>query len=206
MERPKMRIIGLTGGVATGKSTVARFFSDRGIIVIDADAISREAVLPGTPALQQIVENFGSGILFPDGILDRKALGAVVFANAEKRRLLESILHPAIKQLAEKKIRQAEQEGSRVVVYMAPLLIEAGASERVDEIWVVSTTEAVQLERLMARDKVSREEARRIIESQMPLAEKERFGRVVIDNSGTPEQTLSLLEEIMKKEINGSDK
>jgi dephospho-CoA kinase len=156
--------------------------------------------------LQRIVEKFGSGILLADSSLDRKALGTLVFADAEKRRQLESILHPAIKLIAEQKIRQAGEQGSRVVVYMAPLLIEAGASDRVDEIWVVSTTEAIQLERLMARDNISREEAKRIIESQMPLAEKERFGRVVIDNSGTPEQTLRLLEEIMQKEINGSDK
>jgi dephospho-CoA kinase len=201
-----MRIIGLTGGVATGKSSVARFLSERGITVIDADTIAREAVFPGTSALQSILEEFGSGILLPDGTLDRKALGAVVFSDGEKRHLLERILHPAIKQLAEQKIRQAGQEGSRVVIYMAPLLIEAGASDRVDEIWVVSTTETVQIERLMARDNISREEAKRIIESQMPLAEKERFGRIVIDNSGTEEQTMRLLEEIMQKELVNSDK
>lgn len=201
-----MRIIGLTGGVATGKSTVAGFFSDHGITVIDADAIAREAVLPGSSALLRIIEEFGPEILQPDGTLNRKKLGFIVFNNEEKRRLLESILHPAIKQLAESKIRQAEQEGERVVIYMAPLLIEAGVTDRVDEIWVVSTTEAVQLERLMARDNISREEARRIIESQMPLSEKERFGRVIIDNSGTLEETQGLLEELVQKEINGSDK
>lgn len=205
MRQDQMRIIGLTGGIATGKSTVARFFSERGIIVIDADALSREAVLPGTPALQRIIEAFGSEILLPDGSLDRKALGAVVFADAQKRRVLEEILHPAIKLLADDKIRQAGQAGSRLVVYMAPLLIEAGVSDRVDEIWVVSTTEEVQLERLMARDKLSREEAKRVIDSQMPLTEKKRFGRVVIDNSGTPEQTFRLLEKIMQKEIEARD-
>lgn len=204
MKQSKMRIIGLTGGVATGKSTVARFFSQHGITVIDADAIAREAVLPGAPALQRIIDVFGSGILLPDGTLDRKALGAVVFGDVEKLRLLEGILHPAIKLLAEQKISRSGQDGERVVVYMAPLLIEAGATDRVDEIWVVSTTEAVQLERLMSRDKISREEAMRIIESQMPLTEKVRFGRVVIDNSGTEEQTLRLLEEIMQKEIDSS--
>lgn len=205
VRQDQMRIIGLTGGIATGKSTVARFFSERGIIVIDADALSREAVLPGTPALQRIIEAFGSGILLPDGSLDRKALGAVVFADAQKRRVLEEILHPAIKLLADDKIRQAGQAGSRLVVYMAPLLIEAGISDRVDEIWVVSTTEEIQLERLMARDKLSREEAKRVIDSQMPLTEKKRFGRVVIDNSGTPEQTFRLLEKIMQKEIEARD-
>jgi dephospho-CoA kinase len=140
-------------------------------------------------------------MLLPDGGLDRKRLGHVVFADVDKRRQLEEILHPEIRRLADECIAKLAAEGYRVVFYMAPLLIESGASNRVDEIWVVTVRPDVQLERLMARDGIGREEAERIIASQMPLAEKERQGRIVIDNSGTQEQTRRLLADIWSKEI-----
>ena len=117
--------------------------------------------------------------------------------------LLEEILHPEIKCLAESLITQAAECGQKIVFYMAPLLIEAGATDRVDEIWVVTVRPEVQLERLMRRDGITRDEAQRIIASQMSLAEKERHGRIVIDNSGTPEETTSRLAEIWAREIEG---
>ncbi len=197
----KIRVIGLTGGIATGKSTVARFFEERGVNVIDADGLSREAVRPGSLALERIVELFGTGMLLPDGNLDRKRLGSLVFSDPEKRRQLEGIVHPEVKRLAEARIARLASEGHRVVLYMAPLLIEAGAEERVDEIWVVTVRPEIQKERLMRRDGINREEAERIIASQMPLAEKERLGRVVIDNSGTPEDIRRLLADIWAREI-----
>lgn len=199
-KRENVRVIGLTGGIASGKSSVARYFEQRGALVIDADQLSREAVAPGSPALAQILATFGCGVLLADGQLDRKLLGATVFSDQLKRRQLEQILHPEIKRLAEERIAAAAVEGQRLVFYMAPLLIEAGATDRVDEVWVVTVSPEAQLARLMARDGISAEEAGRIISSQMPLAEKERHGRVVIDNSGTPEQTLQLLDEIWLKE------
>ena len=137
----------------------------------------------------------------PDGGLDRKRLGRLVFADAAKRRRLEEIIHPEIKRLAEERIALAAKSGYRVLFYVAPLLIESGVSDRVDEIWVVTVRPEVQLARLMARDSLGREEAGRIISSQMPLAEKESHGRVVIDNSGTPEETRRLLSEIWAREI-----
>lgn len=196
-----LRVIGLTGGIATGKSTVARFLRELGAVVIDADELSREAVMPGSRTLERIVVDFGSDILLPDGGLDRKRLGSLVFSNADKRRTLEQIIHPVIRKLAEEHITRAEELGLRRVFYMAPLLIESGADDRVDEIWVVTVRPDVQLERLMARDGITRETAERIIASQMPLAEKERYGRIIIDNSGTPEETRCRLVDIWEKEI-----
>lgn len=200
MIRPGMRIIGLTGGIASGKSSVARLLQERGVPVIDADQLAREAVLPGSPALERIAAVFGREVVAADGTLDRKRLGALVFADADKRRQLETILHPEIRRLGEEQIDRAAAAGQRVLVYMAPLLIEAGAADRVDEIWVVTVRPEIQLQRLMARDGIDRAAALRIIDSQMPLAEKAAHGRILIDNSGTPQETRQLLADIWKKE------
>jgi dephospho-CoA kinase len=200
-----IRVIGLTGGIASGKSSVGRFFEENGITVIDADRLSREAVQPGSGCLERITALFGSGILASDGTLDRRRLGELVFADSSKRRQLEALLHPEIKRLAEERIANAAADGQKITVYMAPLLIEAGADDRVDEIWVVTVAHEIQLKRLMDRDGISRDEALRIIGSQMPLADKERFGRVVIDNSGTPEETRRILEDIWIREIEGNN-
>lgn len=201
MIRPGMRIIGLTGGIASGKSSVARLLEERGVPVIDADQLAREAVLPGSPALERIAAAFGREVIRDDGTLDRKRLGALVFADADKRRQLEAILHPEIRRLGEEQIERAAVAGQRVLVYMAPLLIEVGAADRVDEIWVVTVRPEIQLQRLMARDGIDRAAAQRIIDSQMPLAEKAAHGRVLIDNSGTPQETRQLLADIWKKEM-----
>jgi dephospho-CoA kinase len=198
-----IRVIGLTGGIASGKSSIARFFQAKGAVVIDADQLAREAVVPGSRGLAEVVAAFGKGILMPDGRLDRQRLGVLVFSDSRKRRQLEGILHPEIKRLAEERIACAAGTGQRVLFYMAPLLIEAGATDRVDEVWVVTVRPEVQLERLVLRDGISRDEAQRIIESQMPLAEKEKQGRIVIDNSGTPEETSRRLAEIWAEEIEG---
>jgi dephospho-CoA kinase len=196
-----IRVIGLTGGIATGKSSIARFFQAKGALVIDADQLAREAVEPGSRGLAEVIAAFGEGVLAADGRLDRQRLGALVFSDSRKRRQLEGILHPEIKRLAEERIARAAGRGQRVLFYMAPLLIEAGATDRVDEVWVVTVRPEVQLERLVLRDGISRDEAQRIIDSQMPLAEKEKQGRVVIDNSGTPEETSRRLAEIWADEI-----
>lgn len=196
-----IRVIGLTGGIATGKSSVARFFQAKGAVVIDADDLAREAVQPGSRGLAEVVAAFGTEVLTPDGSLDRKRLGGVVFSDSRKRSLLEGILHPEIRRLAGERIAGAAEAGHRVVLYVAPLLIEAGVTDRVDEVWVVTVRPEIQLERLMSRDGLSRAEAQRIIDSQMPLAEKERHGRIVIDNSGTQQDTGSVLEKIWADEI-----
>lgn len=199
-----IRVIGLTGGIACGKTSVARYFQDCGAVVIDADQLARCSVEPGSRGLERVVETFGVGLLAPDGQLDRKRLATLVFSDPDKRLQLEKILHPEIKQLAEARIALAADSGQRIVFYMAPLLIEAGVTDRVDEIWVVTVRPEVQLERLMRRDGITSVEAMRIIASQMPLAEKEHYGRIVIDNSGTPEETASLLAELWAREIEGN--
>jgi dephospho-CoA kinase len=200
-----IRIIGLTGGIATGKSSVAHFFAERGIPVVDADQLARDAVLPGSDALARIVGLFGTEVLTDEGALDRKRLGTLIFADGAKRRLLEDILHPEIRKLADERIAMEAQSGQQRLIYMAPLLIEAGVTDRVDTIWVVTVRPEVQLERLMRRDGISLEQAQSIIGSQMPLAEKERHGNVVIDNSGTPEQTRLNLEIVWANETGRSN-
>lgn len=184
-----MKIIGLTGGIATGKTTVARFLEELGAAVIDADQLARDVVAPGSPTLAKVVELFGSAVLALDGSLDRQALRGLVFSDQVKLKQLEALLHPAIKAVSEQRLADARARGVAVAVYMAPLLIEAQATGRVDEVWVVTLRPEVQLERLMARDRCSREQAGQIIAAQMPLAEKEGYGVVVIDNSGSLERT-----------------
>jgi dephospho-CoA kinase len=191
----------LTGGIATGKSSVSRYFSELGVPVIDADQLARDAVMPGSPALTLIVDHFGRVVLNHDGTLDRKHLGTLIFSNPEQRRYLENILHPAIRTLAEERIAHAANDGYKRIIYMAPLLIEAGATDRVDDIWVVTLRPEIQLERLMRRDNISREQAERMIASQMPLAEKERYGSVIIDNGGNETETRKLLAAVWAKEI-----
>lgn len=200
-----IRVIGLTGGIATGKSTVARFFTERGIPVIDADQLARDAVMPGTPALMKIASLFGREILTHDGLLDRKLLGTIIFSDPEKRRQLEGILHPEIRKRAEEHIAQAAADGHKRLIYMAPLLIEAGATDRVDDIWVVTVRPGVQLERLMRRDGISREQAQQLVDSQMPLSEKERYGSVVIDNSGSEAETRTTLESAWANETGSNN-
>jgi len=147
-----MRVIGLTGGIASGKSTVADLITAHGIPVIDADQLSRDAVLPGTEALSRIAEVFGRKILNRDGTLDRKALSDIIFADPGARITLEGILHPAIRKLAENRLAELREKGEPVALYVAPLLIEAGAVDSVDEIWVVYVDDSTQLERLQRRD------------------------------------------------------
>lgn len=178
-----MKIIGLTGGIATGKNAVADMLADLGAVVIDADQLARDAVAPGTGVLQQIIAQFGPQMLAADGTLDRQAMRGLVFQDPQRRRQLEALVHPAIKHLALQRFAEERQSGTQVVVYMAPLLIEAGAVDRVDEVWVVKLQPEVQLQRLMTRDGCSSELAQQMISAQMPLAEKERYGTVVIDNS-----------------------
>lgn len=201
----KIKVIGLTGGIATGKSSVARFFTEHGITVIDADQLARDAVLPGSPALAQIVSTFGREVLTNDGTIDRKRLGEIIFSDPEKRRQLENILHPAIQKQAEEQIAQAAAAGQKHLIYMAPLLIEAGATDRVDDIWVVTVRPEIQLQRLMQRDGASLDQAQRMIASQMPLSEKESYGSVVIDNSGTEAETRTILETVWAKETGSSN-
>jgi dephospho-CoA kinase len=196
-----MRVIGLTGGIASGKTSVANLLERLGAPVIDADQLAREVVEPGELALAQIAQSFGNGVLNADGSLNRAALGEVVFADPEKRRKLESITHPAIKERAEEKLARLKAAGVRTAFYVAPLLIEAGITSRVHEVWVVYLDHETQLARLMARDGLSREAALSRIASQMPMDEKRRLGRVVIDNRGSREDLEAEVLRVWREEI-----
>ncbi len=196
-----MKIIGLTGGIATGKTSVARFLGALGAEIVDADQLAREVVQPGSPALLKIRDLFGHQVLQEDGSLNRQAVRDRVFSDAGKRLQLEEIMHPAIKKLALEKLDAARRCGAAVAVYMAPLLIEAGATDRVDEVWVVTLRSEVQVSRLMSRDNCSREQAEQIIAAQMPLVEKEHFGVVVIENSGSLEETRRQVELAWQQRI-----
>jgi dephospho-CoA kinase len=195
-----MRIIGLTGGIASGKSTVARLLAEGGIPVIDADALARRVVAPGSPALAAIARRFGPGVMTADGTLDRAALARIVFADPGSRRELEALTHPAIADLAKSELAALEAAGTKVAVYMAPLLLEAGVSARVDEIWVVFADHDTQVRRIMARDRISREEAEARIAAQMPMEEKARHGRIVISNQGTLQELEEQVREIVARE------
>lgn len=196
-----MRIIGLTGGIASGKSTIARMLEKMGASVIDADQLSRDAVIPGSLALSEIAEEFGPSILNQDGTLNRAALGKIIFADPDSRHLLEAITHPAIASLARERLDSLERKGVEVAVYMAPLLVEAGVSGRVDEIWVVFVDTETQVMRLMARDGISREEALQRINSQMPMEEKRHFGKVVIDNRGSLDDAERQVRAAWEREV-----
>ncbi len=196
-----MRVIGLTGGIASGKSTVARMLERLGAVIIDADRLAREVVAPGEPAYSAIVATFGEAILNPDRTINREALGRIVFADAEARLQLEKITHPAISRRAEERLQELKRAGTRVAVYMAALLIEAGATSRVDEIWVVYVDGTTQVERLMARDGIGRDEALRKIATQMPMEEKRTYGKVVIENGGSMDQTEKQVREAWERGI-----
>jgi len=168
-----MILIGLTGGVATGKSTVAKMFKQCGAVVIDADQLARDVVKPGKPAWREIVTLFGKTVLNQDRSLNRQALGSIVFRNRTKRRQLERIIHPRVAREQQRLVRRvAKRKPHAVVIYEVPLLFEAGVDKRVDKIIVVTADRETQIVRLTKRNSLSRAEALRRIRSQMPLAKK----------------------------------
>jgi dephospho-CoA kinase len=168
-----MILVGLTGGVATGKSTVAKMFKQCGAAVINADLLARQVVEPGKPAWRAIVKLFGRTVLNQDRSLDRQTLGSIVFHNPKKRRQLERIIHPRVAREQQRLVhRIAKRKPHAVVIYEVPLLFEAGVDKRVDKIIVVTVDRNTQIARLSKRNGLSRAEALRRIKSQMPLAKK----------------------------------
>lgn len=192
-------LVGLTGGIATGKSTVTAMLASPSVRVVDADALAREVVEPGTPALAQIVAEFGREVLQAEGRLDRARLGEIVFPDPVKRKRLEAITHPAIRARFEKIMADLERAGwDGILIWDAALLVESGGNKKMDRLVVVTTDAATQLRRLMGRDGVSEEAARARTASQMPLAVKARYADYVIDNSGTPQQTEARVREVYR--------
>ncbi len=197
-------ILGVTGGIAAGKSTVTSALAALGAVVVSADELAREVVLPGSPTLERLVERFGREILLPEEGLDRRALAALVFADPRAREDLNRIIHPAIAELSRQRLRQLAAEGHPLIVYEAPLLFEAGAEDRVDAVLAVTIREDLQLRRLVVRDGLSPEEARARIAAQMPQAEKAARADYVIDNSGPPEQTLLQVRTLFERLASGA--
>ena len=182
-------ILGLTGGIASGKSSVADCFVECGAILVSADLLAREVVNPGSPTLARLVEAFGVGILTQGGSLNREAMAQTVFADPVARRLLESITHPAIAHLAECRLAELSRLPHDLIVYEVPLLFEAGAESRVDQVLVVVVDPDVQIARLLQRDSLTEAEARQRVAAQWPQADKVQKADFVIDNSGTLQET-----------------
>jgi dephospho-CoA kinase len=190
-------LVGLTGGIASGKSTVSGQLAELGCHVIDADVLAREVVAPGEPALAAIVEAFGREVLQPDGTLDRARVAAGIFADPAKRKQLEAITHPAIRARRQAKLDELTARGfDGIVVQDAALLIEVGGHAHVERLLVVYADPAVQLARLMRRDGLDRAEAERRIASQMPLADKAALAHYVVDNSDSPEETAAQVRAV----------
>lgn len=180
-----MKTLGLTGGIASGKSTVARMLSARGVPVVDADRVARDVVAPGSDGLAEVVSRFGAHLLQPDGSLDRKALGEVVMADADARQALEAITHPRIFHGITDALERFEREGHGVAAVEAALMIETGSFQMYDTVVVVAATPEVQRTRLMAREGMDAETAHRWLAAQLPVEQKIEHADVVIWNDGT---------------------
>ena len=190
--------VGLTGGIACGKSLVDELFAGRGIPVVDDDQAARDAVAPGSPGLDAVVREFGREYLLPDGTLDRPRLGRLVFADDALRRKLMQITFPYIGRLVQERIGEAERSGAPILVYESALLIENGQAEHWRPLIVVWASEERQLERLMVRNALTRDEALDRIRSQMPLARKVELADYAIDNSGSREETAARFVTVLR--------
>ena len=193
------RIIGLTGGIATGKSTVSNYLATTyHLPVLDADIYARVAVQVSSPILKVIVQRYSLDILLPDGTLNRQKLGQIIFSSQDERRWLEQQIHPYVRDYFIKAIKELT---GQTVVLVVPLLFEAGMSDLVTEIWVVRCSEEQQLERLMQRSQLTREQAQARIKSQMSIAQKCDRADIVLDNSSTPEALLKQVDTALKVKI-----
>jgi dephospho-CoA kinase len=183
-------IVGLTGGIATGKSTVTKMLRDLGAYVVDADVWARRVVEPGSRGLKEIVESFGENVLNPDGTLNRQALGAIVFHDAQARQRLNAITHPKVREgMKQETAEYVRTHPGEPVVWDVPLLFEGETHRLVDTTILVYVDEATQLARLMARDGLTEQDATARIRAQMPIEDKRKLADYIIDNRGTTEQT-----------------
>jgi len=195
-----MVVAGLTGGIATGKSTVAGFFRSAGAALIDADRIAFDAVQKGMPAWREIVSHFGNEVLLEDGQIDRALLGEIIFNDRSHKEVLDRIVHPAVFRQIEENLNVLEKNSPEsVVIVDIPLLIETGSHRGMDEVIVVYVPEHVQIERLLSRDNISEEAALARIRSQMSIEDKKAYASIVIENTGSMEQTKSKTLEVYRK-------
>ncbi len=192
-----MTVVGLTGGIASGKSTVAGLFRELGAHIVDADELARRAVAPDTTGYQQVVETFGEGYLLPNGELDRRALGRLVFRDFKAKKALEAIVHPRVWEERGRILQQIKSRDPHAVVFLdIPLLIEGRLFEGLQSVVLVFVPEHLQMLRLIRRDGLSPQEATMRMRNQMPLEEKLFYADFVIDNSGTLSETRHQVEEV----------
>ena len=195
-----MQLIGLTGGIASGKSVVAARLAEHGAVVVDADRIAREVVEPGTPALARIAEEFGDAVIASDGSLDRAALGALIFESPEKRAALNAITHPAVGARSKELFAAAAAaDPDAIVVYDVPLLVDAGRADEFDVIVVVNASTETRISRMVELRGMTRDEAMHRINSQATNTERLAIADVVIDSNGTLEQTLAQTDALWEK-------
>ncbi len=192
--------VGLTGGIASGKSTVSEAFARLGAKVLDADKVAREVILPGQPAWLKLQQAFGPEYFLPDGEVNRSKLRRLVFADPEERDKLNAIVHPEVMKAINRRFEQLTTSAQdAVVVVDVPLLLEVGVAHRFDRVIVVYVTENVQIERLMQRDGITKEEATEALRAQMPLSQKVEAADFVIDNSGTRDETQAQVEKVWQE-------
>lgn len=195
-----MLIVGLTGGVASGKTLVSKVFREEGAWIIDLDQVAREMVQPHRPAYHDLIKAFGKEILYEDGCIDRKKLASKVFTNPKQRERLNQILHPRIKEEMDRRIKAIGQRDPKALVVIdAPLLIERGEQHEVDQLIVVTSPKRQQIQRLMKRDGASEKEALMRISSQIPLQDKVKWADFVIRNNGSIKETRKRAKEIFKE-------
>jgi dephospho-CoA kinase len=187
-------VLGLTGGIATGKSTVSQVFKEAGFPIVDGDLIAREIVEPGQPALKEIVAAFGSQMIDAKGSLNRKKLGKIIFNDSTKRVQLNKIMSPYLRKAILAELEQKKQQAPLVVLDI-PLLYEGGYEQFVDQVAVVYVPEKIQLQRLMQRDQLTAKEAQQRINSQWPIEQKKQLAEIVFDNQGTKEETKNVVKE-----------
>lgn len=194
---PRPLLVGLTGGIASGKSVVADMLEELGARTIDFDVLARHVVAPGEPAWQDIVEHFGPGVLDQDRSIDRRRLGEIVFADDAERAVLERLTHPRIREEFVREVRTiTDRDPESVIVAVVPLLVEGGLQSHFDHVVVVFAPDEVQLDRLMRRDGLSRDAAGARLAAQLPIQEKLSTADTVIDNSGSLEHTRHQVEEL----------
>ena len=193
--------IGLTGGIGTGKSLVTSFLQDQGANVINADLLGHEAYLPGTVGFEQVVSEFGEGIVGEDGHVDRQKLGPIVFSDPSNMDRLNAIMHPLIKDMIQTQLDDVEGKGQLIAIVEAAVLIEAGWESLFDEIWVVTADEEEIISRLASRNGLSREDSQKRINSQMTSIERSAHGDVIINNTGSVEDLKENVESLWAQRV-----
>ena len=194
-----MKLVGLTGGIASGKSTVAEILKRQGAAIINADVLAREVVEPGHQAWTEIVNTFGTAVLQPDRALDRQKLRAIIFDDPAARKKIESIIHPQVRALAEQRIREHAAAGYAVIVYEVPLLFEGNLQEWLRPVILVACDVDTQRNRLQSRDNLSAAQAQKHIDAQMSLEEKRRLADYVIENNGSLEDLKRQVQAVLEK-------